>query len=127
SSAAVYGQPDRLPVGETAPLRAISPYGEHRVVCETLLRDSGLPAVVARVFSAYGEGLRRQVLWDICAKAINSAEVALDGTGDESRDFVHAEDVAAAVVVLIRKADFGGEPYNVATGVETRIGELARL
>lgn len=131
SSGAVYGEPAWLPVSEDAPLEPISPYGHHRVACEQLAREhaeaGSVPAVSLRVFSAYGEGLRRQALWDICRKALEDDEVLLLGTGEESRDFVHARDVAQAVVVAARGAAFEGEAYNVGTGKETTIAELASL
>ena len=78
-----------------------------------------------RVFSAYGAGLRRQVVWDICAKALANPLLHLRGTGAESRDFIHASDVARALLLLSGSASFSGEVYNLASGKETTIGELA--
>jgi UDP-glucose 4-epimerase len=131
SSAAVYGQPTRLPVAETTPVAPISPYGFNRVATELVLREFhelyDVPGVVLRVFSAYGEGLRRQILWDICRQALTDGTVRLFGTGAESRDFVHAGDVAAAVALVARHGAFSGEAYNVASGTETTIRELADL
>lgn len=129
SSAAVYGQPERLPVTEEAPLRPISPYGFHRLLCEDVVREFhelwGLRCCILRVFSAYGEGLRRQIMWDICAKAVRDGTVALHGTGGESRDFVHASDVARAVALVAGAGPLGAEAYNVGTGTETRLAALA--
>lgn len=129
SSAAVYGQPTHLPVSEDDPVRPMSPYGFHRAACELLLREFheiyGLPGISLRVFSAYGEGLKRQILWDICTRAIVDGGVQLDGSGQESRDFVHGRDVAQAISAAARRAAFEGEVYNVGTGVETTIRELA--
>ena len=126
-SAAVYGQPATLPVSEDHPRRPLSPYGRHRASCEDLLRAHDVPSVCLRVFSAYGEGLRRQVLWDICRRALAAGRVDLAGTGAETRDFVHARDVAAAVAAVAAKGAFEGEPYNVGTGLATPIRELAEL
>lgn len=131
SSAAVYGQPTNLPTTEDAPLQPISPYGFHRVVCELLVKEFyevyGVPGLALRVFSAYGEGLRRQIFWDICTKALRDGEVHLQGSGRESRDFIHARDVAAAISTVAHTAPFEGEAYNVGSGVETPIRELAAL
>jgi UDP-glucose 4-epimerase len=131
SSAAVYGQPAHLPVAESAELRPISPYGFHRLQCELLLREFhdlwGLRGCALRVFSAYGEGLRRQIMWDICEKALRERRVVLHGTGAESRDFVHATDVARAAAVVARAAPLQAEAYNVGTGRDTRIDTLAAL
>lgn len=127
SSAAVYGNPNELPVPESAPLLPISAYGRHRVACEELLRDSGLPFVIARVFSAYGEGLRRQVLWDIARKALAGGVVELLGTGDESRDFVHVEDVGEAIAAIASETALEDAAVNVGSGEETTIRQLAEL
>jgi UDP-glucose 4-epimerase len=124
-SAAVYGQPESLPIGEDHPLSPVSPYGAHRVECEALLGRGEVPSVSLRVFSAYGEGLRRQVLWDICRKAVEESAVELAGTGRETRDFVHASDIAEAVAAVSEGAAFEGEAYNVGTGEATAISELA--
>lgn len=127
SSAAVYGEPRELPVAETSALAPISPYGRHRLEVEDLAAASVVPTAVARVFSAYGEGLRRQVLWDVARKALHRDVVELWGTGAESRDFVHVDDVARALVLIGRHASFTDDVYNVGSGEETTIAELARL
>lgn len=126
SSAAVYGDAASLPIGEAAPLRPISPYGRHRLECEEILSRRASRGAVLRVFSAYGEGLRRQVLWDICRRA-QAGPVELSGTGAESRDFVHVSDVAEAVATVVRQQAFGGKTFNVASGGETTVARLAAL
>lgn len=131
SSAAVYGQPERLPVGEEDALAPISPYGRNRADAEALLQGyaarTGAACSSLRVFSAYGEGLARQVLWDICRRALAGGPVELAGTGAESRDFVHAHDVARAVSLVAGRAPAGQDVYNVATGEEVTIAALAEL
>jgi UDP-glucose 4-epimerase len=100
-------------------------------MCEELCEEYAglfeLPVATARVFSAYGPGLRRQIVWDICRRALSDPAIELRGTGDESRDFIHGSDVGRALAVLIRRAPCRGEAYNVASGVETRIRDLADL
>jgi len=123
----VYGEPEKLPVAEDAPLAPVSPYGLHRVEAERLALDSGVPLAIARVFSAYGEGLRRQVLWDVARRALSGRPVELSGTGEETRDFVHAQDVAGAIAAIADAAAFEGEIVNVGTGVETSVAELANV
>jgi UDP-glucose 4-epimerase len=131
SSAAVYGNPAALPVDETQAPAPISPYGFHKWQCELLCREFAesfnLSTASVRIFSAYGPGLRKQVLWEICRKVIVDGRIALHGTGAESRDFVHAGDIAQAVLSVLAKAPLEGEVYNVASGRETTIRELARL
>lgn len=131
SSAALYGEPARLPVSEDAELKPISPYGFHKLLCEKLLEEFLVVYRVAgctvRVFSAYGVGLTRQVIWDIARQASVSCTVRLMGTGSESRDFVHASDVAQGIAAVLEQGRFQGEAYNVASGAETTIRQLAKL
>jgi len=137
SSAAVYGEVDALPVRETDPLRAISPYGAHKAACEALFehyaRIYGISVAVLRIFSAYGEGLRRQFFWDFATRALKAAargetSVLAKGAGDETRDFIHAADVAkAAAHVALGMADQPGlQVLNVASGEETAIAVAAQ-
>lgn len=129
SSAAVYGDPESLPITEEHALKPISPYGYHKLLCEKLAEEYhsvfGVPICSARIFSAYGPGLQRQVLWDICRKGLASETLELLGTGDETRDFIHARDIASGIRRMAEGAAFGGETYNLASGRETTIRELA--
>lgn len=125
SSAAVYGEPAELPIRVDAELAPISAYGRHRAECERLAAGSGVPSAFARVFSAYGEGLRRQVWWDIASRAARGEPVVLQGTGAESRDFLHGSDVGRALAAVAGSGSFAGEPYNVASGAETTVADLA--
>ena len=131
SSAAVYGNPESLPMSETQSPAPLSPYGFHKWQCEQLCLEFakvyGLPTASVRIFSAYGPGLRRQVLWDICQKVITQNSLRLQGTGQESRDFIHALDIARALSVVASSAPIEGEVYNLASGQEVAIAELANL
>jgi len=131
SSAAVYGDAERIPIPETAPLKPISPYGFHKMVCETLAREFhsiySLQVCSARIFSAYGPGLRKQVLWDISNKALKLGEVRLLGTGRESRDFIYVSDIVLGLSTLLERGEFTSEVYNLASGRETTIAEIAHL
>lgn len=131
SSAAVYGQPEKLPVDETARINPLSPYGYHKRICEILMEQAarlgGVPAASARIFSAYGPGLRRQVLWETAAQLAEKNSATLKGTGRESRDFIFSADVARAIRLLIEKAPCEGEVYNVATERETTVREAVEI
>jgi UDP-glucose 4-epimerase len=129
SSAAVYGNPATLPILETHATQPLSPYGWHKrqseLVVEEFARIYAQPALAVRIFSAYGPGLRRQVVWDICERTLATGRLTLRGTGEESRDFIHGADVARALVLLAERAPAEGEIYNLAAGRETTIRELA--
>ncbi len=131
SSAAVYGNPTTLPVREDSLAAPLSPYGFHKLQAELLCHEYwqmyGVPTTVLRVFSAFGPGLRRQLLWDLANKCARSTSVSLQGLGDESRDFIHARDVAAAIRCVAHSEQAIGQVYNVASGKETPIAEVAQM
>ena len=131
SSAAVYGNPQTLPIVETHAASPISSYGFHKLIGEQLCTEFStvydLRTSAVRIFSAYGPGLRRQVVWDVCRKAITQPTLTLRGTGDESRDFIHARDVAGALFVIADRAECRAETYNLASGTETTMRSLARM
>ncbi len=131
SSAAVYGSPVTLPIGEGAMLRPVSPYGYHKLAAEHFCQEFsniyGVRTVSLRIFSAYGPGLRKQLLWDTYCKWRNSTEVKLFGTGNETRDFIFIDDVCEAIRVVVKRAEFCGESINIASGTAISIREIVTL
>jgi dTDP-glucose 4,6-dehydratase/UDP-glucose 4-epimerase len=132
SSAAVYGNPLELPTHENAPTLPLSPYGYHKLISELLMKEYsqcfGLRTLSLRVFSAYGSGQKKLLFWDL-HKKIEAASgiIKLFGTGEESRDYIHADDIAKQVLLVIENANFEGESLNVANGQEVRISTVANL
>lgn len=131
SSAAVYGQPQMLPVREDSPTSPLSPYGYHKLVCEMIgdeyVACFGLRVIAARAFSLVGERQRRLLVWEVAQQALAGADpVRIRGTGLESRDFLYIEDFAHAVLALTSVAtpDDHALRLNVARGEETRVSEL---
>ena len=131
SSAAVYGNPAYLPVSEDTKLNPISPYGYHKMMCEELIREYfdiyGVRTSTVRIFSAYGPGLRKQILWDIYHKAIKNKQVDLFGTGEETRDFIYIQDITYSIQLILERSIFNADIYNVANGYEVNIRELTQL
>ena len=129
SSAAVYGNPANLPVNENAPANPISPYGKHKLLSEQLLlegaNNDGLATLSLRVFSVYGNGLKKQLFWDIYQKSLKGSLIELYGTGNETRDFIHIDDLMFALEQIILNASFDGSKINVASGIETKIQSAA--
>ena len=125
SSAAVYGNPESLPIVEDQGLRPVSPYGNHKLMAEMICKEYsvhyGLHTVSLRIFSAYGEGLKKQLFWDLNKKVLNEEAVNLWGTGRESRDFIHVQDLIQIIELVIDKAAFYGECINAANGTEVYI------
>ena len=132
SSAAVYGDSLPVPISEKNALNPISPYGSHKRIAEALCENYGnyfgVKSVIGRIFSVYGDGLQKQIIWDICCKLNSkSPTVELYGTGEEERDFLHVNDTARALVSLIPIATKEVPKLNIASGTSIPIKELAEL
>lgn len=131
SSAAIYGNPNELPIKEDAEVKPLSPYGYHKLLSEKLLTEYHhffkLKTCSLRVFSAYGPGLKKQLFWDTYQKTLLHDSVNLFGTGMESRDFIYISDLVKAVECIMTHAEFKGETINVASGTETTIKEAASI
>lgn len=143
SSAGVYGEPQKTPIEEDAPLAPVNPYGESKAVAERLLRwyDSqcDLRYVSLRYFNAagateiLGEDHRPEthlipVVLEVAAGKLPALE--LYGTdystpdGTCIRDYVHVSDLAQAHSLALERAKKGSAVYNVGNGQGFSNGEV---
>ena len=131
SSAAVYGNPQFLPITENSSCKPLSPYGFHKLQSELLLTEYhnffGLNTCSLRVFSAYGPRLKKQLFWDLYQKSLSSDVISLFGTGNETRDFIYVDDLMQIIDLVIHHSPFQGSICNVASQVETTIAEAAKV
>ena len=131
SSAAVYGNPTRLPINETHGLAPLSPYGIHKKQAEELCRlyhdYFGISVFIARIFSAYGAGLKKQLFWDLYKRSISKNSVTLFGTGNETREFIHVNDILNAFNAIINTQKGGFKIINVANNNCITIKDAAGL
>jgi dTDP-glucose 4,6-dehydratase/UDP-glucose 4-epimerase len=130
SSAAVYGNPSRLPVKEEDRILPLSPYGWHKRIAEEICREyhhlHGIKVAIVRPFSIYGPGLHKQLFYDLFQKCKNAPdELLLWGTGNESRDFIYIDDVIAALHLIIEYSPMDADVYNLANGIEITISAAA--
>ena len=110
SSAAVYGDPEALPVDESAPKRPRSPYGVQKLSTDHLARAyhdlHGLETVVLRYFNVYGSRQRADGYAGVIAAFVRQARagdpLTVHGDGEQTRDFVHVSDVVAANLAAAR-------------------------
>jgi UDP-glucose-4-epimerase GalE len=138
STCAVYGNPDRVPVDEDAPLRPLNPYAVGKGVIEALIGDMAaagtVSPVVLRYFNAAGAvppaGLGEDPGGDsLFCRLVDAAHdgtaLSVFGTdyptrdGTAVRDFVHVEDLAAAHVLALALAVSGGAPQTLNIGSGT--------
>jgi UDP-glucose 4-epimerase len=135
SSASVYGNPAALPVNEEAAIQPISPYGFHKAMCETLAREYagcfGLKIIACRFFSVFGPAQHRLLVWDLYQQFTGAGpEAWIEGTGTETRDFLHIEDAAAGLFELAdtQRLEPGEAVFvNVASAEETSVLDLAKI
>lgn len=127
SSAAVYGNPVFLPIKEDVNLKPLSPYGWHKLYAEQICKEYyylyGIKTINLRLFSVFGENLKKQLFWDIYQKTLRSDKIELFGSGQETRDFIYIKDLMLAIDCIVKKALFNGEAINIASGKETSIAE----
>ena len=127
SSAGVYGVAETLPISIGAPLNPVSPYGLHKKMAEELCvsygRHFGLRSALVRLFSVYGIGIRKQLLWDACSK-MASGNAVFGGSGAETRDWIHVEDAAELLVLAAGAADAGCTVMNGAAGQAVTVRDV---
>jgi len=132
SSAAIYGHPETIPVPETHPTNPASPYGIDKLAVDHYTRRYhdlyGLETVALRYFNVYGPRHRggdySGVITIFRDQALAGDPLTVDGDGTQTRDFVHVADVVDANR-LAATTEHVGEAYNVGTGTETTINDLA--
>jgi len=126
SSGSVYGSRPGA-IAEDAPPAPQSAYASHKLIAEQLVEEYGrlfaVPAAVVRLFSVYGPGLRKQLLWDACGR-LGGGEAAFGGTGREIRDWLAVEDAAELLVAAADRADRQVPVVNGGTGVGVPVAEV---
>jgi UDP-glucose 4-epimerase len=134
SSASIYGLATEFPTAEDHhPYDNRTIYGAAKLFNEGLLRSftdmTGLDYVALRYFNVYGprmdiHGVYTEVLVRWMNRIAAGEAPLILGTGEQTMDFVYIEDVARANV-LAAKAEVSDRVYNVASGTETSLRELA--
>lgn len=134
SSREVYGQPDRLPASEEAPLRPVNVYGRTKVEGERMIAEAvagGLRAGVVRLSNVYGSTADHadRVVPAFARAAVAGEVLRVDGA-EHTFDFTHIDDVTRGLCGLVDHYLGGGDalpPIHLLTGRATTLGELARL
>ena len=141
STCATFGIPERMPIDESLPQRPINPYGESKLMFETILRwyreIHKLSFVALRYFNAAGASekfgedhrIETHLIPNILKVALGQSEsVDIFGTdyptpdGTCIRDYIHILDLAEAHILAVQsdKSDF----YNLGTGGGTSVREV---
>jgi UDP-glucose 4-epimerase len=131
SSVAVHGQQPAEPIKTFSALNPVAPYGYHKFIAEELCRmyakNFGVKHSIVRFFSIYGEGLKKQLLWDACMKFKSEARtVEFWGSGNEVRDWIHVDD-AADLILNLAKTINPPELLNGGSGVGHSVQNVLQL
>ena len=129
STAAVYGSKEDLPIEECDTTNPVSPYGFHKLasenICKSYASCFGLKVSIVRLFSIYGQGLKKQLLWEACNKIMKATDkVVFFGTGNETRDWLNVVDVSSLVLKLAVLDHSELQIYNGAFGIRITVKEI---
>ncbi len=136
SSTSVYGNPRYLPINEDDHLSLLTPYAVSKLggenYCMAFFESYGVPAAAVRYSNVYGPGQDpANPYCGVVAKFIDclfdSQPPVIHGDGEQTRDFTYIDDAVEATVLAAQSDRALGEVFNVGTGVETRVNELAAL
>ncbi|MDD5254412.1 MAG: GDP-mannose 4,6-dehydratase [Candidatus Nanoarchaeia archaeon] len=135
SSPEVYGNPHYVPMDEHHPMHPRSVYAVTKLACEkhcmALYEWYKYPVVVIRNFNTYGEN---QNIWghsaiipSLIEKALLNKDFYITGDGSQTRDFIYVKDaVEAYYSVLIRGKELAGSIFNIGTGMQNSMIDIAR-
>ncbi|HEU4386895.1 MAG TPA: NAD-dependent epimerase/dehydratase family protein [Blastocatellia bacterium] len=135
SSASVYGNPRYLPINEDDATNMLSPYAVSKFAgenyCKAFYESYGLSTSVVRYSNVYGTAQRPDnpycgVVSKFFEAAMAGEPPRVHGDGEQTRDFTYVDDVVEATLLAAVSPKAEGQVYNVGTGRETTINQLAR-
>jgi UDP-glucose 4-epimerase len=134
STSEVYGTARQVPINESHPLQAQSPYAASKIAADKLAESYhlsfDLPVVTLRPFNTYGpRQSARAVIPTIIAQLAAGAEVIRLGSLEPTRDFNYAKDTAAAFVAVGEAPSerVVGRVLNAGSGTEIAVGKMVHV
>ncbi|HWO01059.1 MAG TPA: NAD-dependent epimerase/dehydratase family protein [Blastocatellia bacterium] len=136
SSTSVYGNPRYLPINEDDATNMLSPYAVSKFAgenyCKAFYESYGLSSSVVRYSNVYGTAQRPDNPYcGVVAKFFESAMTGkaprIHGDGEQTRDFTYIDDVVEATLLAGVSPKADGQVYNVGTGREVSVNQLAHL
>lgn len=135
SGCGIYGADSKMPFEEhDVSMKLYTPYQVTKMLGELYTNYYynlyHLPIVNARFFNSYGPGevpgKYRNVIPNFFYWSMNKQPLPITGTGDETRDFTYVGDIVNGLLSMAYYPKAVGEAFNLATGREIRIGDLAK-
>ena len=130
STSEVFGSALTIPMPETHPLQAQSPYAASKIAADKLVqsyhRSFGLPGVVVRPFNTYGPRQSpRAVIPAIIQQALSGERIRL-GALTPRRDLTFVADTVSGFLLAADAEGVDGMEFNLGTGEDIAVGDLAR-
>jgi NAD dependent epimerase/dehydratase len=131
STSEVYGTARYVPIDEDHPLQAQSPYSATKIaadrLAESFYRSFGLPVVIVRPFNTYGpRQSARAIIPTIIVQLLSGTSQLRLGSLTPIRDFTYVKDTVSGFVELAKSDQSIGQEFNIASGQELSIGQLAK-
>lgn len=120
------------PIHEELPPHPVSPYGASKLAgegyCSAYYRTFGIDTVCLRFGNVYGPRSKKKssVVAKFIRQALLGEPCVIYGNGSQTRDFLYIDDLVRAVILAIEKP-VGGETFQIATGMERTVGEVANI
>ena len=130
SSSSIYGNAAQVPIKERYERKPINPYGQTKLDDEILAEKfEELSVIGLRYFNVYGIGQNISyagVITKFLEQIKNKKPLAINGNGNQVRDFIHVKDIAKANLAAMESNVKKGF-FNVGTGISTSINDLAKM
>ncbi|MCK7624502.1 GDP-mannose 4,6-dehydratase [Streptomyces sp. RS10V-4] len=128
SSSEVYGSQQEA-ITEGHPLEPATPYAASKAACDRLAwswhHTYGLPLTIVRPFNCYGPRHVYDAVPLFLAKALRGEPITINGSGEQTRDLTFVTDTVAGFLALA-ELPAAGEAYNIGTGTDHRVLDVAR-
>lgn len=138
-SSAIYGNPDELPTSEGAKINCLNPYSLQKYIaeqyCLILGKEYRIPVISLRYFNPYGPrsfnpknpfNAYSSVIGIFENKRKERKPLTITGNGEQSRDFVHVQDLAKAHL-LAAESNYSDKIYNIGFGKSYTVNQIAEM
>ncbi len=135
STSSIYGNPEKMPIAEDDRKSFLNFYSASKysgeVYAQTFFEVFKLPVSVVRYSNVYGSNQSPAnpycgVIGKFIEAALSGAPLRVHGNGDQTRDYTYVDDAIAATIAAAIYPGAIGQSFNIGTGTETSVNELAR-
>jgi UDP-glucose 4-epimerase len=135
-SASIYGNPSSIPINEEDFVLPLTPYAASKLsaehYCQVFYEGYGVPTSIVRYSNIFGIGQRPDnpycgVVSKFFVAAHEGRPLRVHGDGEQTRDYTYISDAVEATLLAAVQPRALGEVFNVGTGVETSVNQLARI